>query len=102
MATSGAHGLFAIATTALGLAFATNGSVERYSGIAGLPAGLPRAEGSSLNSNFGFAFTAAVDPEFSSAPPSIHLRISSISASGILAELGGILGSSLWVITPRI
>ena len=84
-----------MATTALGLASGTNGSVERFSGMAGVPAGLPKRDGSSLNSNLGLALTTALLPEFSSAPPSIHLRISSISASGILGELGGILGSSL-------
>src|SRR5437588_12234526 len=91
-----------MATTALGLACGTKGSVARFSGMAAAPLGLPRALGSSLNSNLGLAFTEAVDPELSSAPPSIHLRIRSISESGILAALGGILGSSLWVITPRI
>ncbi len=89
-----------MATTAPGRASGTNGSVETFSGMAAGPDGLPSAEGSSLNSNFGLALTAAVEPEVSSAPPSIHLRISSISASGIFAELGGILGSSLWLITP--
>ena len=100
-ATRGAQGLAAIATTALGLAWGTNGSVERFSGIAGVPAGLPSDAGSSLNSNFGLALAVATLPEFSSAPPSIHLRISSISASGILGEFGGILGSSLCETTRK-
>ena len=60
-----------------------------------MPAGLPTADGSTLNSNFGLALTAATLPALSKAPPSIHFWISSISASGILADFGGILGSSL-------
>ena len=80
---------------------ATNGSVVRFSGIAGVPAGLPSDAGSSLNSNLGFVLATALLPEFSSAPPSIHLRITSISASGILGEFGGILGSSLCEITRK-
>ena len=74
---------------------------RRFSGMAGVPAGLPSAAGSSLNSNFGLALAVSTLPEFSSAPPSIHLRMSSISASGILGELGGILGSSLCDDTRR-
>ena len=71
---------------------------SRFSGIAGGPSGLPIADGSSLNSNFGFALTdghaagvlerPALDPLAGSA---------SISASGILGELGGMFGSSLCV-----
>ena len=38
----GAQGLAAMATTALGLACGTNGSVDRFSGMAGVPAGLAR------------------------------------------------------------
>ena len=100
IATRGAHGLEAMATTAPGLAWGTKGSVVTPSGIAGVPDGLPSEAGSSLNSNFGLALAEATLPVFSRAPPSIHLRMISISESGILAEAGGILGSS-WCVTTR-
>ena len=96
-ATSGAHGLAAIATTAAGRAVTTAGSVESPSGIAGGPDGLPAASASSLNSNFGFARTATTLPEVSRAPPSIQSLMTSSSASGILGAFGGIVGWSLWV-----
>jgi len=54
---------------------------------------LPMADGSSLKSSFGF-IAAALLPAFSSAPPAIHALMMASSASGILGELGGILGSS--------
>ncbi len=69
--------------------------------MAGVPDGLPSDAGSSLNSNFGFALATATLPEFSSAPPAIHLRITSISASGIFDDLGGIFGSSRCVTTRK-
>ena len=59
-------------------------------GMAGAPGRLAHARtGSSLNSNFGFALTIATLPEFSSAPPSIHLRITVNLGVGDLRRLGG-------------
>ena len=82
---------------ALALGLTTTGSVETPSGIAGGPTGLPMLEGSSLNSNFGFAFIATTLPDVSGAPASIHALITASSASGILGDFGGILGSSACV-----
>ena len=69
--------------------------------MAGGPTGLPMLDGSSLNSNFGFALTIAVLPEFSRAPASIHSLSSSISASGIFGDFGGIFGSAVCITTPK-
>jgi hypothetical protein len=77
----------------------TTGSVETASGIAGGPTGLPAASGSSLNSNLGFALTTAALPDVSGAPASIQSRMTSISASGILGEFGGMFGCSWCVIS---
>ena len=81
---------------ALALGLTTTGSVESPSGMAGGPTGLPRLDGSSLNSNLGLAFIATTLPEVSGAPASIHALIAASSASGILGEAGGIFGSSAW------
>ena len=96
-ATSGAHGLAAIARTAFGRALTTAGSVGTPWGTAGGPAGLPIMAGSSLKSNFGFAFTATAEPDDSGAPASIHALMTARSASGSLGCIGGIFGSPAWL-----
>ena len=91
----------ASATIAVGRALTTTGSVGRVprASAAG-PAGLPIAEGSSLNSTFGLALTATTLPAVSRAPASIHFLITSSSASGSFGAFGRherlVLCASTW------
>src|SRR5262245_43160147 len=95
-ATSGDHGLAAIAVTAFARWATTIGSAEYFagSGIGGAPAGRPRTTDVRLTSVFGFIATTLL-PEFSSAPPSIHILIVSSVACGSLSAFGGMNGWTL-------
>src|SRR5579884_1365456 len=96
MAISGAHGLLAMAVIALARVVWTIGSVGRLCGIGGGPAGRPLATDVSERLYFGLE-TATLLPEFSGAPFSIQMRMSSSDSLGRGGDLGGMNGSCWWL-----
>src|SRR5438105_2654755 len=96
MATSGAHGLLAIAVTAVARAARTTGSRRsELGGIGGGPSGRPFATLGRVKSTFGLVTTTLL-PAFSGAPPAIHLWITSRLSFAIFGERGGMYGSCTW------
>src|SRR5690349_15960615 len=95
MAMSGAHGLLAIAITAVPrLVRSTGSNRSELGGIGGGPSGRPFTTLDRVKSTFGFSATLL--PEFSGAPAAIHLWIRSRLSLAILGDFGGMYGSCRW------
>src|ERR1039457_2937831 len=90
-ATSGAHGLAAMAVTGCALAGSSRVKGGSDCGMAGGPSGLLRAVGlkSRLGATGPFGWLAA----FLRSPPAIQSRIVAMAASGILGLPSGICGA---------
>ena len=93
IASTGAHGLEAIAVTAAARFVASTGWRIRFSGYATGPVGLP--EPLAVISNVFFFLITTLEPAFSNAPPSIHFLIKSSFTAASLSCIGGIRGSSM-------
>src|SRR5579883_415102 len=96
MATSGAHGLVAIARIAPGRRAVTIGSSFTLpsTGMGGGPSGRPFTIDFRPMSVGGCGVTVVLLPAFARAPCSIHSLSVARDASAILLPLGGIFGSS--------
>ena len=100
MATSGAHGLAAIAITVpLPRAF-TKGSSGKSPGIGGGPSG--RVSETTAEATLFCCTAAGLLVAFSSANPAIQPFSSAISPSFSLSPFGGIFGSSVCAHTLNI